>query len=565
MCGIIVDNNTDKVSSVADATRQLQNRYIGSRFSSSVDEWPPYQPTHYTTLAFIHNKGKSTNAVRFSFTQNLALSGNVNTSQRHKNSTLNINLTKDIADIFLPIISSDGSSVDLHILIEGAPGIGKTVLTKETAYQWANNELLKSKKLVFLVFLRECYPTQLSSIKGLLQYLFESDQMTTCLSEYLLHTDGENTVIIFDGYDELSEESRNKSVVNDIICRRKLAKSCLVITSRPTASSGLHGLVDRRVEIVGFTEEDRLDYIQTALRSHDKQVNDDQVNDAQVTALQHYLQSNPTINALCYIPLNMTILLCLVEDGIDKLPKTQTEMYKNFIQMTIVRFTRKYDKYKYVISIANLPHPYDKLFVELAKVAFEALKTDKIVFTLTEITESCPNLTMTTNNWNGLGLLKAVQYFCAEIGNDQVTFHFLHFSIQEYMAAWYISTLSDSKQIKLLQKTFWEHRYYNTWIMYVGITKGSSFPLQHFLAGNRFQSYTKLFKTSKVCSKFLKHKMKCLHLFQCLVEADKEDAIESVKQLFENKQIDLSYQTLLPSDLNTLGFLLIRSINKEWD
>ena len=291
------------------------------------------------------------------------------------------------------------------------------------------------------------------------------------------------------------------------------------------------------------------------------------MNDAQVTDLQHYLQSNPTINALCYIPLNMTILLCLVKNGIGKLPKTQTEMFKNFIQMTIVRFTRKYDKYKNVISIANLPHPYDKLFVELAKVAFEALKTDKIVFKLTEITESCPNLTMTTNNWNGLGLLKAVQYFCAEMGNDQVTFHFLHFSIQEYMAAWYISTLSDSKQIKLLQNTFWEHRYYNTWIMYVGITCGSSFALRHFLSDNRFQLYTKFFGASTVSNKFLKHKMKCLHLFQCFVEVDKEDAIESesVKLLFESKKIDLSHQTLLPSDLNTLGFFLIRSINKEWD
>ena len=206
-------------------------------------------------------------------------------------------------------------------------------------------------------------------------------------------------------------------------------------------------------------------------------------------------------------------------------------------------------------------------FVELAKVAFEALKTDKLVFTLTEISESCPNLTMTTDNWNGLGLLKAVQYFCAEMGNNQVTFHFLHFSIQEYMAAWYISTLSDSKQIKLLQKTFWEHRYYNTWIMYVGITCGSSFALRHFLSGNRFQLYTKFFGASTVSNKFLKHKMKCLHLFQCFVEVNKEDAIESesVKLFFENKQIDLSHQTLLPSDLNTLGSFLIKSINKEWD
>ena len=64
-------------------------------------------------------------------------------------------------------------------------------------------------------------------------------------------------------------------------------------------------------------------------------------------------------------------------------------------------------------------------------------------------------------------------------------------------------------------------------------------------------------------SKFLKHKMKCLHFFQCLVEADKPDIIKSVKLLFENKQIDLSNQALLPSDLNTFGFFLIRSINKE--
>ena len=59
--------------------------------------------------------------------------------------------------------------------------------------------------------------------------------------------------------------------------------------------------------------------------------------------------------------------------------------------------------------------------------------------------------------------------------------------------------------------------------------------------------------------------MKCIHLFQCLVEASKEGTIESVKQLFQNNQIDLSNQTLLPSDLNTLGFFLIRSINKEWN
>ena len=552
-----VDIGTDIVSTDADATERLQKRYISSKFSSLVDdEWPPYQPKHYTTLAFIHNEGKSTDAVRFSITQELAVTGNINTHQVYKHSDLHASMTKNISDIFLPIMASDGSFIDLCILIEGAPGIGKTILAKEVAYQWAKNELLTSKKFLLLVFLRECSQTQLESIEQLLQYVIRNDEMALHLTNYLLKADGEGAVIVFDGFDELSEENRKKSLIVDIINRRILAKSCLVITSRPTASSSLHASVDRRVEIVGFTEEDRLDYIQTALENSDEQVK----------ALQHYLQSNPTINALCYIPLNMTILLCLVEDGIDKLPKTQSEMYKNFIQITVVRFIKKYDKFcNTIITIADLPHPHDKLLVELAKLAYKALKTDKIVFTLTEIKESCPNLTMTSSNWNGLGLLKAVRYFNAKMASDQVTFHFLHFSIQEYMAAWYISTLPDHKQIKLLKETFWEHRYYNTWIMYIGITSGSSFALRHFLSGNQFQFYSKLFKAFKVSNKFLKHKMKCLHLFQCLIEANKEGIIESVKQLFENNQIDLSNQTLLPSDLNTLGFFLIRSINKEWD
>ena len=552
---IYIGIGTDGVSIVAAATKQLQRHYISCRFSSSVDEWPPYQPKHYTTLAFIHNKTKYADVVRFSVAQELAVAGKIHTAQPYKLSDLNVNMTKNISDIFLPVKASDGSFIDLHILIEGAPGIGKTVLAKEIAYQWAKNELLTSKKLLLLVFLRECFQTQLRSIEQLVQYVFRNDETASHLTKYLSKAEGEDVIIVFDGFDELSEENRKKSIIVDIINRRILAKSCLVITSRPTASSSLHGSVDRRVEIVGFTEEDRLDYIQTALENSDEQIK----------ALQHYLQSNPTINALCYIPLNMTILLCLVKDGIDTLPKTQTEMYKKFIEMTIVRFVNRYENRNLIISIADLPDPHDKLFIELAAFAYEALKTDKIVFTLSEIKRSCPNLIMNSSNWNDLGLLKAVRYFNVEIGNDQVTFHFLHFSIQEYMAAWYISTLSDSEQIKLLKKTFWEYRYYNTWIMYVSITCGSSFALRHFLSGNRFQFYSKLFKNSKVSNKYLRNKMRCLHLFQCLVEANKEDSIVSVKELFQSNQIDLSNQTLLPSDLNTLGFFLIRSLNKEWD
>ena len=217
----------------------------------------------------------------------------------------------------------------------------------------------------------------MTSVESLVQYVVKSSDMAVRLTKYLLQTQGKDLVIVFDGYDEISEGDRRKSIIANIIHRKIFPECCIIITSRPTASSNLHNIVNCRVEIVGFTKEDRFDYIQTALQG----------DDDKIEALTFYLQTNLTINALCYIPFNMTILLCLVEDGIDRLPKTQTDMYKRFIEMTIVHFTQKTDvKVSTTISsIFNLPYPHNKVLEELAQLAFETLEMDKIVFKLNEI------------------------------------------------------------------------------------------------------------------------------------------------------------------------------------
>ena len=525
----------DFVGVFVDSTsRTLRDQYISSRFSVVGDDWPPHQPKHYTSLAVIHHKEKY-----------ISKKVNNGDSQTRQHS----NTMKNISELF----ATAEHSANI-LLIEGAPGIGKTILCKEIAYQWANNNLLQYKKLLFLVYLRNLHSSKLNSVEMFVQHVLKSKEAAAGLGKYFNENDGKDLVVVLDGYDELSEADRKNSFIADLIRRRVLWNCLLVITSRPSALLPLHDIADCRVEVAGFTEENRLDYINSALAASPEKV----------AALQGYLQANSTINALCYIPLNMTILLCLSENGISQLPKTQTEMYGKVIEMTIIRLLGKMGENisdAAVFNLNSLPHPHDVVFKELSRFAYEALKCDKVVFKLTEIQEICPSLTAVPTNWNGLGLLNSVTY--VEDGSKIVTYHFLHFSIQEYMAAYHISTLPERKQLKLLRNTFWSADYYNTWIMYVGITGGDTFPLKHFLSGNYFQISTGLFKTG-ISKTLLHNKIKCLHIFQCLVEAQSSDLLSLFGEFFKNQEINLSDQTLLPRDLNTLRVFLIRSINKHW-
>ena len=272
----------------------------------------------------------------------------------------------------------------------------------------------------------------------------------------------------------------------------------------------------------------------------------------------------------------MTILLCLFEEEdemsdadisvqsdctqrLGNLPTTQTEMYRKFILMTINRSVKKEKQSSDSLllkDLSDLPEPHNKVFEDLCQLAFNALRADKIVFEFDEIKNICPNLTMTPDSWSGLGLLKAVRFV------NTVSFHFLHFSIQEYLATYHIASLSNSAQINLLKRTFWEIRYYNTWIMYVGITGGNKFAWKHFISGNWFQLSTWLFGTSAISRKLLGDKVKCLHLFQCYAEVGGH---EDIRKLFDGQVLDLSNQTMLPKDLNTLGFFLLRSSEKKWE
>ena len=152
--------------------------------------------------------------------------------QLHHDSSNEDNLIK-LENIFGPYKTKDRSSfIPNMIIIEGAPGMGKTTLCKEIAYQWASNQILVEHNIVLFISLRNPGVKRIKDIRSLIQHFYSSDIET--LEQYL-NENSKNVAIIFDGYDEFSDGS-DESIITKILNRKILTKCKIIITSRHTAS-----------------------------------------------------------------------------------------------------------------------------------------------------------------------------------------------------------------------------------------------------------------------------------------------------------------------------------------
>ena len=547
----------------------VKNIYVKTRCkaSTSEDEWPPEQPQHFTSVTIIYHR-RSRNKREILAVAGVKKSGYIlddndqqitdSSQESSREYMAQSKLTKNISEIFEPLKDIDIKPPQ-SILIEGAPGIGKTILSKEIAYQWAvgNKKILQDKKLVFLIFMRDPAVAQMKSIEDLVHSFYRNDpgakDFAVSCGKYLLDTEGRELAIILDGYDELSGELRKASLFSDIINQRVLPQCLLVITSRPSASARLHNNMDRRMEILGFSEADRKNYIQHALKG----------SQDQIQVVLKFLASHPAIDSLCYIPLNMTILLYLMNyHELSTLPTSQTNLYQVFICLTIRHHLKKNGvtlEGNENENLESFPDPYYTVIYKLAKLSYSALSESKLVFTSVEIREACPEINSIPGAMNGFGLLQAVEHYSTS--QTTQSFNFVHFSIQEYLAAFYISSLQGDEELKALQETFWTGSHHNTWVIYIGITKGQKEAFKKFLCGGKPNA-------SAISPELLETSRKCLHLFECFDEAEDYKMCHLIDQaqIFNiNGRINTSMDVLTPTELKSLSMFLTKTSIKQWN
>jgi len=458
-------------------------------------------------------------------------------------------VTKEVTKILAPLEEHEEPQ---FILIEGAPGIGKSVLLCEIAYRWGKQQLLQTFTLLLLVCLRDPIVQQATSISDLLLLFCRGNsrakEYAVACSDYLFENDGKHLLFLFDGFDEFPEHLREKSLIGDIINRNTLPLCGLVVSSRPHASVSLRKQATIKVDILGFTEEEQYHYIKQSLKGQPKSIE----------KLTHYLQDHFTISNLCLVPFNIVILLFLHEMGIP-LPSDSSGIYHHFICLTICRHLAKYGHplKSNIKQLADLPEPYSKIVKQLSKLALQALNNNQLVFTYEEIEAACPDVIATPEAINGFGLLQAVQHF--SLTGKTMTFNFLHLIIQEYLAANYIiSDLRPDEELRLLREQFWSDLHANMFSIYVTLSKGQRSSFKKFLSGGDDKI--------AISSEFLLDQLKCFRLFRCFHDALDYRLCKAIEEaeIFNKKQIYLGHTSLSANDLECVSLFLTSSSHKQW-
>ena len=239
-------------------------------------------------------------------------------------------------------------------------------------------------------------------------------------------------------------------------------------------------------------------------------------------------------------------------------------MNESFILHTIYRHLEKHGQTPSgpINKLENVPQQVLNIVYKLSELAFKGLQENKLVFTFDEIKQTCPYIDDTVDAINGFGLLQAVEHYPHKGAGTTKSFNFLHFTMQEFLAALHVSTLPSEQQSSLMEKTFWDGHYNFMWMMFVGIVGIKSEIFVNFIS-NKEKVYVRK-SGIRMKESILSDKKKRLHVFQCYMEAKSSvEAPDVISDMFKDGKVIIDKVKLLPHHLSSLMTFMSNS-SMQW-
>ena len=501
---------------------------------TEVVKWPPTPSTVYINLACINRKSVSGKSKEYAkITEAMVRDGNVDVIKATKGPIEFNEIAKGIC------MSGKYTGKERRvILVEGAPGVGKSTFALEFCRRWERGEIAQQYQLVLLLRLRDDRISKAKSLKDLIYH--SNEHVVQAVSDELTFSYNIHTLIILEGFDELPDHCRNdQSIFFQLIAGKLLTLATVLVTSRPWATHRIRwnyeNCIHQHIEILGFTSQQITEYIERTV-PQDK-----------VSNLKAYLEKHPQIRMGMYIPLNSAIVVAVYQESQESgcaLPTTLTELYTAMVQTLLLRYLRGHSQYETTTmkTFNDLPPAVYTKFSEVCELAYRGIvgTSDDVQLIFTGL----------PSDFDSLGLMDSVTELYVTQG--AVSSHnFLHLTFQEYFAAVHISTLSPAEQLEHFKRHY-EGRLEVVLRFLAGLNKLSCFSkenVNHFLTpphGSQSSPYSIPVDVSVSTD-----------LVKWMFEAQSSDVITLA---LEKKTVEFSFaHYMLPLDYYCLGYCIAHS------
>ena len=364
-----------------------------------------------------------------------------------------------------------------RVVISGAPGCGKTTLSRKLCKDLYSQSLPNQYHLVLLVELR-WLRLWLNTVKEDidLEFLFTQYQEildTSDLCQLLKCNSGEGVALILDGYDESADQLGNSRLFANLLSVDSpyLCECDVVITTRPSRCYDLISLIkrpSRRVEILGFTDAGIDNYIKSFCNAVCKK--DASRAQCMTDEMIQKLNSRPLLRGICHIPRALEIL-CKVNEylGSNPLPETRSGIFSTYICHQLVNYLETSTERMPNICVEDvLDVPTDQFpgFYSLCEVAYKCCidqKGQRLILTVDDLGDVMRYLDKRGSIYNLLFSEEASPI-------SGVLFQFNHKTVQETLAAIHIAKLNEDHQM-IWKEHFCRPEMAEVWIIYCGLTK----------------------------------------------------------------------------------------------
>ncbi|KAL9963353.1 hypothetical protein ACROYT_G026861 [Oculina patagonica] len=328
------------------------------------------------------------------------------------------------------------------VLIEGKPGMGKTIYCKKLVHDWATGkqEVKEGFPRFETVLLLKCRDIKSNLWEAIDDQVLPQDIQEGIREKFFnfIRHNQSSVLLVLDGLDELPESKL--PAVLEIIQGRVLPKCHLVVTAREEAGVKVRKYCDTLLEIEGFAEEDAREFICKYFRTMEDLAKN----------LLLKLDDDEDLRDITANPLNTALLCLLCEEFQGILPESRNELYLEITECVLRRYRKKKGLSE---TSEKLTEMYKTQLKHLGSIALNCLREETLDFEESELADHKK-------------YLSEFGFLSMQPGGSKLRpcrrYAFPHKSFQEFFAGFYLSCQLRDEEITpddLVSDTIF--RYFN--------------------------------------------------------------------------------------------------------